>query len=79
MDSLFQKLIHKQKVMETAFNYYIQRSSVDDQKIDCSIISMGFHQEWAPLKEMHRTSKRSKKRVYKFIQYMFINVFVVDF
>ena len=27
--------------METAFNYYMQGSRIDDQKIDCSFISMG--------------------------------------
>ena len=27
--------------METVFNYYIQGSGVDNEKIDCSIIPMG--------------------------------------
>ena len=36
----FKKSIHEQKVKETVFNYCVQLSSVHDQKIDFSIISM---------------------------------------
>ena len=41
LHDLFQKLIYKQNVIETVFNYNIHRSSVADQKIVCSIILMG--------------------------------------
>ena len=48
---------------ETAFNYCVQWSDVGDQKIDCSIISIGamshtinglHYKEWLPLNGMHR-------------------------
>ena len=42
--------------METAFNYYMQGSRIDDQKIDCSFISMGamfYTIQYLPLKGIH--------------------------
>ena len=39
--SFFVFIFISNNLKETAFNYSVQWSSVDDQKIDCAIISIG--------------------------------------
>ena len=39
--SFFMFMFIKQNLKETSFNYRAQWSGVDDQKIDCSVISIG--------------------------------------
>ena len=39
--SFFMHMFINKNLKETAFNYCAQWSGVDDQKIDCSIISIG--------------------------------------
>ena len=48
---------------ETAFNYCAQWSGVDDQKIDCYIISIGpmSHTiQWLPLERMASTKRNAQ-------------------
>ena len=40
--SFFMFMFINKNLKETTFNYYAQWSGVDNQKIDCSIISIGF-------------------------------------
>ena len=50
--SFFMFMFLNKNLKETAFNYCAQRSGVDDQKIDCSVISIGAMShtiQWLPL------------------------------
>ena len=55
---------------ETAFNYCPQWSGVDDQKIDCYIISVGpmSHTiQWLPLERMASTKRNAQWKLFRLV------------
>ena len=61
--SFFMFMFINKNLKETAFNYCTQWSGVDNQKTDCSIISIGTmcHTiKWLPLKGMASTKRNAQ-------------------
>ena len=60
---IFHVHFYKQNLKETTFNYCALWSGVEDQKIDCSIISIGAMShtiQWLPLEGMASTKRNAQ-------------------
>ena len=70
------KIIHEQKFMETVINYNIKWARVDNQKIDCSIISIGAMSYTKVMASTKRDADTSPNWGHKFFIFHSLNIMI---